>query len=697
KIEGKNFGKDVGEVYFGDTKIDPPSPSFGGDVGPARQEILTWNDTEITVRLVGVKVNGRVNVAVISSNGKKTQRSFIFNVDSGRKVFETGIKMPEEIKNCKVYSMIALNGKVYLVPETVNPDYNIPQVYDQLWSYDLTSGTWTRHKNIPEPEVVHSEDRGTIVELSTFGKYVVAHLTYTLYKKGIEPPEGSPAHTDKIYLYNPDKDTWTEADFSKLDFPRLCKAFGTDAGLFLTGGYYIVKETGDPEEGTSDYYSMVYNKKIFALEFDTAPVEAGAETVTVTGMREAGIVSEDPNVGVNQYATIQTFGDSTIILANSTIWLKWSESDKKFVTEGHADLHTFEDYGREHGAVQFVNSLLCGTNTPFGAVFAGVPGNNYTGRGFDTFFMGKDGSVKAFDRYVSFADLYDSKACYTNGFLIVWGDTFYKQDGTFGYMACTPLVKEVTPEIKLSQSSYTYDGKVKTPDVIVKADGQILKNGRDYDVKYADGRRNAGTYKVNVTLKGSYSGSASASFTIKKAALGSAKLSYTEKAYTGKALTPAVNVTAKIGGKTVTLKKDKDYQVTYKNNINVGKATVTVKGIGNFSGTITKTFKITKAANSISNFSPAEKTLKVKTLKQKAQTVQVTAKDKFGAKMKFELNKDKSSAKVKRYITVSTAGKVTVKKGTPAGVYAVRINVSTAATSNYTAKTVTRTLKITVK
>ncbi|MDY2679851.1 MAG: metallophosphoesterase [Lentihominibacter sp.] len=67
-----------------------------------------------------------------------------------------------------------------------------------------------------------------------------------------------------------------------------------------------------------------------------------------------------------------------------------------------------------------------------------------------------------------------------------------------------------------------------------------------------------------------------------------------DKTYTGKAQTQ--NITVKLDGKTLT--KGKDYTVTYKNNTRVGTATVVIKGIGNYKGTITKTFKIRLAAPS---------------------------------------------------------------------------------------------------
>lgn len=62
--------------------------------------------------------------------------------------------------------------------------------------------------------------------------------------------------------------------------------------------------------------------------------------------------------------------------------------------------------------------------------------------------------------------------------------------------------------VKLSSTSYTYNGKTKTPSVTVKdSKGRKLKNGTDYTVKYSSGRKNVGRYAVKVTFKGNYTGS----------------------------------------------------------------------------------------------------------------------------------------------------------------------------------------------
>lgn len=65
-------------------------------------------------------------------------------------------------------------------------------------------------------------------------------------------------------------------------------------------------------------------------------------------------------------------------------------------------------------------------------------------------------------------------------------------------------------------------------------------------------------------------------------------LTVKDQTYTGKAFEPAVTV--KRNGKT--LRKGTDYTVSYKNNTKPGKATVTVKGKGNYTGGVSTTFAI---------------------------------------------------------------------------------------------------------
>ena len=70
--------------------------------------------------------------------------------------------------------------------------------------------------------------------------------------------------------------------------------------------------------------------------------------------------------------------------------------------------------------------------------------------------------------------------------------------------------------ITLSNDTYTYDGKSKTPDVVVKDGSKTLTLDKDYTIEYKDDI-NAGTGKVIITGKGNYSGSTTKTFTINKA------------------------------------------------------------------------------------------------------------------------------------------------------------------------------------
>ena len=73
-----------------------------------------------------------------------------------------------------------------------------------------------------------------------------------------------------------------------------------------------------------------------------------------------------------------------------------------------------------------------------------------------------------------------------------------------------------------------------------------------------------------------------------KVSLKDAKLTVKDQTYTGSALTPAVEVVVD----SKTLKADTDYKVEYADNVEIGTATVTVTGKGNYVDSATTTFKI---------------------------------------------------------------------------------------------------------
>lgn len=88
-------------------------------------------------------------------------------------------------------------------------------------------------------------------------------------------------------------------------------------------------------------------------------------------------------------------------------------------------------------------------------------------------------------------------------------------------------------KVKLSKTSYTYDGKAKKPTVKVtaKVNGKTktLKNKTNYTVSYKNNKA-AGTATVVVTGKDNYTGSTTRTFTIKKAAVKSSNTAMSKKA-----------------------------------------------------------------------------------------------------------------------------------------------------------------------
>lgn len=172
--------------------------------------------------------------------------------------------------------------------------------------------------------------------------------------------------------------------------------------------------------------------------------------------------------------------------------------------------------------------------------------------------------------------------------------------------------------------------KLKTTVKIVeKSTGKALKAGTDYDkaIKYYSDAActteitavNFGSLQLNdtvyakVIMKGNYAGNLTAAFSLYESTkkIADAK-KYTVEVkpsitaegesiacqngnpvYTGNEIRPKVTVTPK--GSSTPLEEGKDYVVTYSNNINKGKATATVTGIGEYGGTKSVKFTIVAA------------------------------------------------------------------------------------------------------
>lgn len=160
--------------------------------------------------------------------------------------------------------------------------------------------------------------------------------------------------------------------------------------------------------------------------------------------------------------------------------------------------------------------------------------------------------------------------------------------------------------VSLDQQSYEYTGATIKPVPKVLYKGEYLKLNEDFSCQYEGNPVDAGSHYVNISFIGKYIGSASCMYQITPKELKqndiTAKITDSKKnhsenfvyfIYTGEEIKPEVEVYVK-GTKLV---KDKDYDVSYLNNVEIAQekgdyayATVNLKG--NYSGSVSCPFYI---------------------------------------------------------------------------------------------------------
>jgi gliding motility-associated-like protein len=146
-------------------------------------------------------------------------------------------------------------------------------------------------------------------------------------------------------------------------------------------------------------------------------------------------------------------------------------------------------------------------------------------------------------------------------------------------------------------ANQTFTGVAITPLIVVKDGNTTIALGSDYTVAFTS-NTNVGTATVTITGMGVYTGTKTQTFAIVSKAASTLSIdTIANQTFTGAAITPLVVV--KDGNTTLFL--GTDYTVAYTSNTNVGTATVTITGVGNYAGTRTQTFTIiAKAASTLS-------------------------------------------------------------------------------------------------
>lgn len=228
--------------------------------------------------------------------------------------------------------------------------------------------------------------------------------------------------------------------------------------------------------------------------------------------------------------------------------------------------------------------------------------------------------------------------------------------------------KRVT-DIILDKDSYTYTGKEIEPIITLKNYDVVLELDTDYTIEYSN-NVNVGAGKIIIKYKNDYFGKEEIVFDIVPANIENYEVKgIVDKEYTGSVITQDIEVY----NENKKLTTD-DYDIDYDKNTNLGIATVTIEGKGNYTGTITKTFKI--ISNDINNY-------QINGVENKIYTGTTITQD-IEVYNGFEnLTTDDYSISYEKNIDVGIATITIIGKGSCTGKKVIFFKINPASIKNY--------------
>lgn len=152
-----------------------------------------------------------------------------------------------------------------------------------------------------------------------------------------------------------------------------------------------------------------------------------------------------------------------------------------------------------------------------------------------------------------------------------------------------------------------------------------------------------------------------------------------DQTYTGQAIEPEVAVNGYSAD---------DYDVTYENNIRVGKATATVRFKGNYSGTVSKTFQITPKALTVSGVAASNKVYDGTTTATITASLQGVADGDSVQLTAPAADFDTKDAGTGKAVTIAAGGSFTIS-GADAGNYTLTQPTVSGLTADITPATLT--------
>ena len=411
----------------------------------------------------------------------------------------------------------------------------------------------------------------------------------------------------------------------------------TDMGAQYSDGYMLFET-----EHLSNY--ILYEKVMYSVSFDgNGASDGNMETLSnciegeeyvlpVNGYQREGYLFKEWNTATDGTGT--SYADKVAVknLAkadgeNIILYAQWTLSPKEDVDIGDVRVEDIP----EDGII------------PQGLWISNIIAQTYTGSAIKPVVRVYDYKtlLKEKEDYVIFyknnTKANDAKVAKTAPTITVTGKGNYSGKETQTFVISPKDIAE--EDVMASEIALKSNGKVQKPVPIVMWNGKKLTNKRDFAVSYPDvGNgvyKDNGTYKVVLNGTGNYTGSREVMLTITSGKL-TPKLKIdkiADQPYTGSKIVPKPIVK---DGKNV-LTENVHYTVDYKNNTEIGTATVIITGMGEYVGVKQTTFKIKAVAslnkakvvlttNSGSNYTGSVYTGKA--IKPNGFTLTITVKDK---------------------------------------------------------------------
>ena len=439
----------------------------------------------------------------------------------------------------------------------------------------------------------------------------------------------------------------SKADQAPITITSTSAAYGTDLTLTVDGGSGNGALTYTVENGTGA--AMISGSTL-------RPVRAGQVTVTVkkSGGDNYNDVTSSVTITINKGTYTGTVGKTVNIIKNrSTAQTGTLKAADFFLgkpvpdgavisnTEGGVDSDVVADMVLNATAGEFSYTSAANiTSTTDQTCTVTISSTNYKDITATLTFHPTDRATVTIDGLTYTDKIYDGKAMEPEGTLKVSGDKVpvselevkYEGTGNTAYNSTTApkdagtyqvtykvgennenYTGEVTYTFTISQKNVTkdmigaiaaqeYTGSAITPELVVMDGGVALSLGTDFDLKY-DNNTNAGTATLTITGKGNYKGTADKTFTIERKDIAGAviELEQSEFSYNGSTQTVKIK-SVTVGGRTLA---SGDYSIINGSDMFMSakdSIPLKIEGRGNYTGTATTTWKITKIDPVLDNF-----------------------------------------------------------------------------------------------